>query len=188
MHKRIALNGLALLGMLAGATAVADTQPGFYVGAGLGQATIEVDDTGFGDGFDAHDAAFKVFAGYNLNQYFAGELTYFDGGEADQSFGPGTAEIGTDGLTLSVLGRLPLGEVFSIFGRIGFASYDVGGNGRVDNRFIVSDSGSDEALSSYGIGGTFNLGPSFELRAEYEAINISDGDFSVLWVSGLFKF
>lgn len=187
MHKRIALNGLALLGVLASAAAVADTEPGFYVGVGLGQATIEIDDTGFGNSFDAHDAAFKVFAGYNLNQYFAGELTYFDGGEADQGFGSGTVEVGTDGLTLSALGRLPLGEAFSIFGRIGFASYDVGANGRVGNRAFVSNSGGDDEFS-YGVGAGFNVGRSFELRAEYETIKILDGDFSALWVSGLFRF
>jgi OmpA-OmpF porin, OOP family len=182
MHKRIALNGMVLLGVLAGATAVADTQPGFYAGAGLGQATIEID-----GGFDADDTAFKIFGGYNINQNFAVELAYFDGGSAEQSVVGGSVDVSTDGLIVSALGRVPVGDAFSLFGKLGFASYDAQIDGRVGNQVVASESGSDEDLA-YGIGGAFNLGPSFELRAEYEAISISDGDFTILSVSGLYKF
>jgi OmpA-OmpF porin, OOP family len=82
MNKRMALNGLALLGLLASTTVHAETQRGFYVGAGIGQASIERDDSDF----DADDTGFKVFGGYNFNQYFALEATYLDGGEPDQTF------------------------------------------------------------------------------------------------------
>jgi len=183
MHKRIALNGLALLGLFASSTVLAETLPGFYAGAGLGQATIEVDDVGF----DADDTAFKVFGGYNFNQYFAVEVSYFDAGEPDQDFGGGTVAVGIDGLNASAIGRLPLGEVFSLFGKIGFASYDAEISARVGGSTVFSESGSEDDLS-YGFGGAFNLGSSFELRAEYEAFDIEDGNFNILSVSGLFKF
>jgi OOP family OmpA-OmpF porin len=183
MRKHIALNGVALLGLFAGTTALADTQPGFYVGAGVGQATIEVDDIGF----DADDTAFKVFGGYNFNQYFAFELAYFDSGKPDQNFGPGNLEVALNGINISGVGRLPLGEVFSLFGKLGYASYDGEITGRVGNQTVAGGDSSDEDLT-YGIGGAFNIGPSFELRAEYEAFDISDGAFNILSVSGLFKF
>lgn len=180
MTKRLAANGWALLGMLASANALAD---GFYVGAGIGEATVEVDSVGF----EADDTAFKIFGGYNINSYFAVEAAYFDGGEAEQSFGNGSVSVALDGLNVSAVGRLPINDVFSLFGKIGYASYEGDIKGRVGNTVVASDSGSDEDLT-YGVGAAFNLGPAFELRAEYEAIDVSDSEISMLFVSGLYKF
>jgi OOP family OmpA-OmpF porin len=186
MNKRMALNGLALLGLLASTTVLAETQPGFYVGASIGQSKIKID----GDDFDANDTGFKVFGGYNFNRYFAVEATYFDGGKPDQSFRVGNTtarfEVAPDGLNLSAVGRLPITDAFSLFGKLGFASYDVKVRGRVDNQTIVSGKDSDEDLS-YGLGGSFHFG-AFELRAEYEGIDISDGNFSFLSLGGVYKF
>lgn len=186
MHKRMALNGLALLGLLASTTVLAETQPGFYVGAGIGSASIEVDDTGF----DADDTAFKVFGGYNFNQYFGVEAAYFDGGKPDEvvagTGGQGRIEVGPTGLNLSAVGRLPLGEAFSLFGKLGYASYDIDIKGRVNGQVVASASGSDEDVS-YGVGAAYNFG-AFELRGEYEGIDIADGSFTVLSLSGIYKF
>jgi OmpA-OmpF porin, OOP family len=183
MNKRVALNGLVLVGMFASAGALADVQPGFYAGAGLGKASIEIDDAGF----DADDTAFKVFGGYNFNPNFALELAFIDGGKPDDRFGIGSVEVAVDGINLSALGRLPVNEVFSVFGKLGFASYDVEIKGRIGNNVVASDDVSDEDLS-YGIGAAFNLGAAVELRAEYEAIDVSDGSFTLLMASGVYKF
>jgi OOP family OmpA-OmpF porin len=191
MHKRMALNAMALLGLLASSTVLAEIQPGLYVGAGVGKATIELDDED-GFGFDSDDTAFKVFGGYNFNQYFAIEAAYFDGGAPEETVisvpgARGTIEVGTTGLIASVLGRVPLGDMFSLYGKLGFASYDAEIKGRVNGNVVAEDDGSDDDVA-YGVGAAFNLGASFELRAEYEAISISDGDFNMLTVNGLFKF
>jgi OOP family OmpA-OmpF porin len=183
MNKRVALNGLMLVGVLASASALADVQPGFYVGAGVGKASVEVDDTGF----DADDTAFKVFGGYNFNRNFAVELSYIDGGKPDDRFGVGRVEVSIDGFNLSALGRLPVNDVFSVFGKLGYASYDGEVKGRVGNSVVASGDGSDEDIS-YGVGASFNVGTAFEVRGEYEAIDISDGSFKLLSVSGVYKF
>lgn len=194
MHKRMALNGLALLGLLASSNVLAEIQPGFYAGVGLGTATVELDaDPALANfKFDSDDTAFKVFGGYNFNQYFALEATYFDGGEAEETVirglgGTGTVGIGTTGLIASVLGRLPLGEVFSLCGKLGFASYDVEGKGRVNGNVVIEMDGSDDDVA-YGVGAAFNIGTSFELRAEYESISIPDGDFTLLTLNGVYRF
>jgi len=194
MHKRMALNGLALLGLLASSNVLAEIQPGFYAGVGLGTATVELDaDPALANfKFDSDDTAFKVFGGYNFNQYFALEAAYFDGGEAEETVirglgGTGTVGIGTTGLIASVLGRLPLGEVFSLYGKLGFASYDVEGKGRVNGNVVIEMDGSDDDVA-YGVGAAFNIGTSFELRAEYESISISDGDFTLLTLNGVYRF
>lgn len=194
MRKRMALNGLALLGLLASTNVLAEIQPGFYVGAGVGTAALELDTDEAIPGFkfDADDTAFKVFGGYNINPYFALEATYFDGGDPEETLlasptNRATIDIGLSGLVASVIGRVPLGEMFSVYGKLGFASYDVEINGRLNGDVIAEDEGSDEDVA-YGLGAALSIGPSFELRAEYEAISIADGDFNLLSVNGLFKF
>jgi OOP family OmpA-OmpF porin len=182
MNKRVALNGWVLAGMFASASALADAQPGFYAGASLGKASIEVDDVGF----DADDTAFKVFGGYTFNPNFAVELAFIDGGKPDDRFGLATVEVAVDGINLSAVGRLPVNDKFSVFGKLGFASYDVEVKARVGNN-VGSGSDSDEDLS-YGIGAAFNIAPAIEVRAEYEAIDVSGGSFDLLSIGGVYKF
>lgn len=182
MNKRAALNGLMLVGMFASAGALADVQPGFYVGGGVGNAWVQIDNTDF----DANDTALKIFGGYNFNRNFAVELTYLDGGNPDQRFGPGSVDVAIDGFNLSALFRAPVNDVFSIFGKLGFASYDADAQGRIGNVVVISDDGSDEDLS-YGVAAAFNTGTSVEVRGECEAIDVSGGSFKLLSVSGLYK-
>jgi OOP family OmpA-OmpF porin len=182
IRKSFLMGGLTALSVLASAAALAEDAGGFYVGAGIGQATLEVDAVGF----DADDTSFKLFGGYAFNSNFAVELAYFDGGSPDQDFGVGTVEISVDGVNLSALGRLPLGESFSLFGKLGYASYDAKVTAR-SGLASASDSGSDEDVS-YGVGGSFTIARKFELRAEYEALDISDSSFDTLTISGLFHF
>lgn len=183
MNKRVALNGLALVGVFASASALADVQPGFYVGAGLGEAWVKVDDSGF----DANDTAFKVFGGYNFNRNFAVELSYIDGGKPDDRFGAGSVEVSIDGFNLSALVRAPVNDVFAVFGKLGYASYDGDVKGRIGNAVVASGSSSEDDLS-YGVGASFNVGTAFEVRGEYEAIDVSGGSFKLLSVSGVYKF
>ena len=196
MRKRMAVNGLALLGLLASTNVLAEIQPGFYAGVGVGTATVELDTNEDLEGFkfDSDDTAFKVFGGYNFNQYFAVEASYFDGGNPEETLiavpgFTGTLEVGITGLAASAIGRIPLGEVFSLYGKLGLASYEADIKGRV-NGDVVDDGAAEVSDDDvvYGVGAAFNVGSQFELRAEYEAISFSDGDFTMLSVNGLFKF
>jgi Opacity protein and related surface antigens len=192
MYKRMAMNGLALLGLLSSTTVLAEIQPGFYVGAGVGSATTEIDEEFDDFKFDSDDTAFKVFGGYNFNQYFAVEVAYFDGGKPKETVVSipgfrGDIEIGTTGLIASAVGRLPLGEYVSVYGKLGYASYESELKGRVNGEVFESATFDDEDLA-WGVGVAFNVGPSFELRGEYEAISMSDIDFNMMSVNGLFKF
>jgi OmpA-OmpF porin, OOP family len=183
MHKRFALNGLALISLAFGATAYAEDEPGFYLGASVGKASVEVSDADF----DNSDTAFKIFGGYAFNEYFGVELAWFDGGTPDERFGAGVVEVELSGLNASVVGRVPLGDTFALFGKVGFASYDAEISARVNGTTIFSEEGSDEDLS-YGIGGEFRFGQSFGLRAEYEMVDASGAEFNLLSVGGVFRF
>lgn len=161
----------ALLG-LPGA-AVAGANSGFYIGAGVGDATVE--DTNF----DESDSAYKVFGGYNIGFIplvdFAVEASYVDFGSPSSSAG----RVEVTGLNAYGLAGLSFGP-FGIFAKAGAINWDT--DSTVGNR-SRSESGTDPA---YGIGARFALGP-FSVRAEYERYDL-DIDLDMVSVSGIFTF
>ena len=189
MYKRLGLSALAALALTVTTAARADMAPGFYVGAGIG--TTEVSEESIEE-FTADDSdnGFKIFGGYSFNEFFAVEASYFDLGQAsgtieDPFFGDFDFEVGVSGLSGAVVGRIPAGEMFSVFGKIGFAQYDLDFDVTIDG-----ESGSDsESESDMIYGGGIGLGiGAFELRAEYEVLNVEDGDVNMISVSGLYRF
>jgi OmpA-OmpF porin, OOP family len=192
MHKRFGLSALAALTFAAATAAQADTQPGFYAGAAFGSTTIS--DDGFdGAGVDDSDTGLKIFGGYSFNENFAVEVSYFDFGEIsgrldnDPFFGDVRFDLGVSGLNASAVGVLPLAETFALFGKLGFASYDVDVSVTVPG--FGSGSGSQsETEMTYGVGGLLRFAGSFEARIEYEAINVSGGDVNMISLGGLYRF
>jgi OmpA-OmpF porin, OOP family len=186
MYKRYGFTSVALLSLAFAGGAHAETTPGFYVGGAVGEISVEVDEVDF----DESDTGFKVFGGYAINPYFAVELAYFDGGTAEETFraGPFSASIGVDisGLVASAVGRVPLGDSFALFGKLGFASYEGDVKLRVNGQVEAVESGSDEDIA-YGVGAELSFG-AFALRAEYEVIDASDGEINMLWLGGQYRF
>jgi len=185
MHKRLGLTAIAAFALAASMAAQADTQPGFYAGAGLGTTKIG-DDAFDGSGIDESDTGFKIFGGYVFNENWGVEVSYFDFGEASASAGGDSVSIGVSGLSASGVGRLPINDMFAVYGKLGFASCDV------DAKFNIAGFGRGSASDSdsdliYGVGGALSFGGNFEARLEYEALNV-DGDASMISVSGLFRF
>lgn len=188
MHKRLGLTALAALALMAATAAQADTQPGFYAGAGIGSTKVGDDISGVDDS----DTGFKIFGGYAFNKNLAVELGYFDLGEASGSFsdpfiGDASFDVGVSGLNASVVGRVPVSETFSLFGKLGFASYDLDGHVTIFGLGSASDSQSETDLT-YGIGAALSLGPQWEVRAEYEAIDVDNGDANMLSVGAMYRF
>src|SRR5689334_13665712 len=190
MRKRLGLGVLATLGFVAATAAHADTQPGFYAGVGFGTTTI--DDDGFdGAGIDDSDTGFKFFGGYSLNENFAIEAAYFDFGKAsgrfdDPFFGSASFDVGVSGLSASVIGRLPVTQTVALYGKVGFASYDVDASVNIAG---MGGSGSQsETDMIYGIGGSLSFAQRFEARVEYEALDLDGGDASMISISGLYRF
>jgi len=194
MYKRFGLNGFAVLCLLAGGSVHAEQAPGFFVGAGVGQAKVKFDQ----GPYDESDTGFKVFGGYNVNNYFSAELAYVDGGEGNREavetppavIGPPikvTFKVGFTGVNFSLVGRVPLTDAVAVFGKLGYASYDM--KSTYSGSYFThgyEDKSSDKDLS-YGGGVAFSFG-KFDLRAEYETISINAGDFNMLSLSGVYRF
>ena len=183
MVRQSVFGALTSLSLLAAAQASAADQ-GFYVGGSIGQSSIDVDDVDF----DESDTAFKLLGGFAFNPYFAVELAYVDGGSPDKSFGAGASvDVSFSGINSSAVGRIPIGDMFKLFGKLGYSFYDWEVKGRVSGTTVVSADDSESDLS-YGIGAALAIGETFELRAEYEALDVDGGDVNIISVGGVFKF
>ena len=155
-------------------SAVAGADSGFYLGAGVGDASIK------DSGFDESDSAYKILGGYNIGFIplvdFAVEASYVDFGKPTST--AGSVEVtGFDAFGLAGLSFGP----FGVFAKAGAISWDA------DSTFggtTTSDSGSDPA---YGLGARFAIG-SFSVRAEYEVFDVDNADLEMVSVSGVFTF
>jgi len=197
-----------LLSLAASSTLAGD----FYVGASLGRSNVDMDRsetdavlvsagaTGLRSSVDEHDTHYGLSLGYQLNPYLAFELGYADFGSARYraSFtgGGARAHLDAHGWTASVLGILPVGEKFSIFGRLGGihakveADVDVTGPGGA-----AAGTAQDRDWSGlYGAGVVYALTPSIGLRGEftrYDSLggsNTGSGDVDTWSLGALFRF
>lgn len=161
----------SFLGMPSAAVAGADS--GFYLGAGVGDASVKDSD------FDESDSAYKLFGGYNIGFIplvdFAVEASYVDFGKPSSSAG----SVEVTGLNAFGLAGLSFGP-FGVFAKAGVLSWDA------DSTFVTttSESGSDPA---YGLGARFAIG-SLSVRAEYEVYDLDGTDLDMVSVSGVFTF
>jgi len=193
MYKRLGLTAFAAFALTAAMAARADVPPGFYAGASVGKTKLS--DEGFdsfGVDVDESDTGFKIFGGYSFNENFAVEVSWFDLGEVsgtlnDPFFGDIDFDVGVSGLNASAVGRVPVSETFSLFGKIGFASYDLDGHATISGVGSGSDSESETDLT-YGVGAALSFGGQWEVRAEFEAINVDDGDANMLSVGAMYRF
>src|SRR5687767_1795706 len=110
MNKQTILAGLLLLGVMSAASAHDRDHAGnddgdrSYLGAGL--AELSVDDEDFG--YEESDNGFKIFGGYEFNEYFAAELTYIGGATViDETLFP-IEEVDLRALSATFIARAPL--------------------------------------------------------------------------------
>src|SRR4051794_12967940 len=126
MYQRFGLNGFAVLCLLAGGSVYAEQDPGFFVGAGVGQATVKFDEGPYNES----DTGFKVFGGYNFGNNLGAELAYIDGGNRRQESADGfspvniTYDVAFKAVNLSLVGRVPLSHTWALFGKVGYARYE----------------------------------------------------------------
>jgi OOP family OmpA-OmpF porin len=172
---------LLLLALLAGcATGAQAAEPGLYLGAGIGQAGIEVDgnDPETGEvNFDGDDVGYKLFAGFRFVDWFGVEAAWNDFGKADDSTDVGgvpiETEFETDGFDVNLVGMVPLGERFDIFAKAGYFVWDAEGRSTAFPGGRVKTDGED---LTYGVGVQGFLLDNFGLRAEYQIYDVDGID------------
>lgn len=209
--KKYAIAALAALGLVSLPVQAAEDS-GFYVGAGLGISSVETDAIEIFEDveydFDDSGTAWKIFGGWRLNKYVSFELDYVDLGTVEDDFtleldneipapspdsGPTElyvkTEIGVTAWVPYVVLTYPIG-MFEVSGKLGYAfwdaDFDVYATDGFDS-FSEGDSDSDEDFA-WGVGAGVTLLDNLNVKVEYEAIEVSDADVSVWWLTGAWRF
>jgi opacity protein-like surface antigen len=145
---------------------------GIYLGAGIGQSSVQFDDNISGQDFDfdASATGFKAIAGWRFLDWVAVEANYVDLGSGDDNVQGERIETDVDGVSLSAVGFVPLGPV-DLFARVGAINWNAD-IGAPNLGVSASDDGTD---LTYGVGAQFRVW-SLSFRGEYEIFDISDAD------------
>jgi outer membrane immunogenic protein len=168
------------------ATSFAGTESGFYLGAGIGQASVgDIDTPDVGDiNFDGDDTGYKVFAGYNFGLIplvdLAIEGGYVDFGKPDDTVSGVPVEVDVNAWDLFGLAGVNIGPV-GVFAKMGLVMWD--GDVTADGD-TFGDDGTDPA---YGIGARLKFG-SLEVRAEYEYFDADAAGLDLISASGVWTF
>jgi long-subunit fatty acid transport protein len=137
----VAVVGAAAMTLSAGALAQG-TVPNFYIGAELGQTSVDTADEDFG---------FKFLAGYQFHRNIAAEFAYgmlYDKGGVDLT-----------SLEITALGLFPINPQFSIYGKLGFAR-------------LESDGGGDDNDITFGLGVQWDANRNLGVRAGWQRYNV----------------
>jgi OmpA-OmpF porin, OOP family len=144
---------------------------GAYLGGGLGQAKMTdwCDTTGAPSNLrlrscEDTDTGFKLFGGYQFLRYLAAEGSYINWGKVEGSFfppGPNSVTAKHQSFGAAALGTLPLGDWFSLFGKLGLLYTEQ----KVDT---LSETGSETEVH-YGLGARLHFVRNGALRVEWEA-------------------
>jgi opacity protein-like surface antigen len=167
--------------------AFADNERGLYLGAGVGQFNIEVDDVSdvasTVESFDSDDTVYKLLAGWRFAPFIAVELDYIDLGAPEDEIQQVNVETEINGVAPYLIGTLPLGPI-ELFAKVGYYFYDIQIN--AESLGTLDDSNEDLV---YGGGLGITLLEHLHVRLEYEIIDISEvDDANALWVSGAWRF
>lgn len=127
------------------------TQPGVYLGAGIGTAEDEI--------LQETSGAAKLFGGLNITRFIGVEVAFINLGD----YVNGAIE--QDGLEYSLVGYLPLNYHVDLFGKIGMFNWEV----RSGPYYVQ---GTDPA---FGAGINVMLNPNVDLRGEWQLFTDVDG-------------
>jgi OOP family OmpA-OmpF porin len=156
----VSLLGAAAMAASGAGFAQAPAVPAFYIGAEVGQ----------GDAGEEDDIGYKFLGGYQFHRNFAAEVGY--GILVDK----GDVEVTT--LELVGVGMFPLGNNFSVVGKLGFASWEFDGPS-------VDQDGTD---LTWGVGVQWDFSRNLGLRAMWQRYETDPEETDFLNIGVLWKF
>ena len=171
----------------------------FYAGASAGTSKTSIDKDKISDPFldlgfdsahtssDSSDFGFRAFGGYQFVPYFAVEAAYFDlGTHAFRTDVEPTGSLlgrpDTEGFELDAVGRLPLGERFSLYGRVGAfnarTTTHYSGTGSVEVLASGSRFHKNVTKATYAAGGGYDITAHISARLEWARYSDLGDEFS----------
>ncbi len=131
---------------------------GFYAGASVGQSMSDCNASG--GSCDDKDTAYRIFGGYKFHPNIAVEGGYSPLGETSASFPGGSFTAEANAWDIVGVGSWPLGNNFSILGKLGFYNAEVKLGGVASGKKTTTD-------LTYGIGGQYDFNRNLGLRLEW---------------------
>lgn len=180
-----------LLAAVLSASTLPALAEGFYVAGDIGESKIQFD---IGDDYSLSktDTTYSLGIGFDINKFFAVEVGFRDLGtlkeDGDDYDFSWSTKLDTTAIQASVVGKLPVSDVFDIYGRLGFAKLDMDYKYSEDNGYRESSSES-ENKAFFGVGASYSITPEFAIRAEYnQYAKIDDLKLSALTVGATYRF
>ncbi len=144
--------------------------------------SVDVEVVNFSSVLDDSDTGFGLGGGYQLNEHFAFEFGYVDLGSigyraegtvtdgVDTFDADAVFDSSADGPVVSVLGILPIGERFSVFGRVGLSLLNAKGTARitVDGEEGRASQSSQKSDPMFGVGVEYDLTKHFAVRLGWD--------------------
>jgi len=158
----------------------------FYVGAGVGESTVQSSNAPFIPySVDQHPTGWKVFAGWRPIGIFGAEVEYADFGSKNGSSGGYSQRASGDAVAAFAVGYLPIPlPILDVYGKVGVGSVhtSLSFNGPVP----TSASGSTTTFA-YAAGVQLKFGAP-AIRLEYQGFNTSGGDQSLFSLDFAWNF
>jgi len=194
-NAALAVFGVAVLSLpsIGMAQSMSGPDSGWYIGGSVGQSKAKDVCSGVsGPGVSCEDTdtAYRIFGGYQINKHFAVELGYYQLGEATAS-GTFRATIESKAWDLVAVGILPIGDKFSVYGKLGMYMADT--DFSTNNPAFSNESKSNTDLT-YGIGVGYDFTKNFGIRAEYQVFkdvgggDIGTADVDVMSIGIVYRF
>jgi OOP family OmpA-OmpF porin len=191
--KKITFAVMTIAGLI-GASPVFAADPGWYLLGGVGQTTggdggqSSVDNSltsagasGFSSNLDT-PTLYKLEAGYQFDRNWALEGGCLGSSNTNYSAlggnlsGAATSSASLSGWNLTGVGILPLGNGFSLLGKLGVANMQESANVQ-GGGFSTSTSGS-KTDATYGIGIKYDFSNAVFVRADLDSYNIGNSNAS----------
>jgi OOP family OmpA-OmpF porin len=188
-----AIAGACLCASVAHAQGAPAPVTGFYLGAGLGGSSYKIDSGGLASaGFatsskDESDWAWNLMAGYKITRNWAVELGYVDLGRftASGRFAGVPSSISADvtGWNVSAVGTLPLNDMFSVYGKLGYFRSKADATATVAGSLGRGTSRQSDVTA--GIGARYHLTRNVSLLAEANYYGLGDNDNAMGYFGGV---
>lgn len=175
------------------ATAVAQ-EAGWYVGGAFGRSEVKDFCGGFATGSSCDDTevTLKAMGGYQFSRNFALEMGLTGVGEFEAS---GIGQRTTINIGIAegaAVGILPLGDKFSIFGKVGLYTANV--ETRTETIFGSSTEDKRSTDLTYGAGVGFAVTPKLQVRGEWqryqdvESADLRKSDVDIVTLGVVYRF
>jgi OOP family OmpA-OmpF porin len=196
-YRKLAVAALmGISGALVSSATMAQSRAdqGWYVGGSIGQSDI---DESVAEGLitsgsvDGEDTGWKLFGDYMFNRNFGVEAGYVDLGKATYSgdfFGsPVTGgRVEVTGFNVAAIGAFPVTNAFSIFGKLGFFSWEAEASDTTGGvPFSAKEDGNDVF---FGAGISYSFTRSLSVRGEWERFQVDDVDADLLSIGVVYRF